>query len=244
MLDATRKGEHTLLIAPTGGGKTLAGFLPSMIELAHAPTGLPPQSIHTLYISPLKALAVDIHRNLETPITELELPIRAESRTGDTPHSKRERQRRRPPHILLTTPESLALLLSYEDADNLFKGLRFVIVDEIHALAGTKRGDLLSLGLARLTKLAPRSLRIGLSATVAWPDQLRAWLSPDADGHIVRLIEGIGGADPEVRIISTENEIPWSGHMAVHALPEVYDEIRKAETTLVFVNTRQYPLSG
>ncbi len=238
MLDATRKGEHTLLIAPTGGGKTLAGFLPSMIELAHAPTGLPPQSIHTLYISPLKALAVDIHRNLETPITELELPIRAESRTGDTPHSKRERQRRRPPHILLTTPESLALLLSYEDADNLFKGLRFVIVDEIHALAGTKRGDLLSLGLARLTKLAPRSLRIGLSATVAWPDQLRAWLSPDADGHIVRLIEGIGGADPEVRIISTENEIPWSGHMAVHALPEVYDEIRKAETTLVFVNTR------
>ncbi len=238
MLEAARKGEHTLLIAPTGGGKTLAGFLPSMTELVKTSTGEQPTSLHTLYISPLKALAVDIHRNLETPIAELELPIRAESRTGDTPHSKRQRQRQRPPHILLTTPESLALLLSYEDAESLFSGLRFVVVDEIHSLAGNKRGDLLSLGLARLTKLAPRSMRIGLSATVAWPDQLRAWLSPDADGRTVRLIEGSGGSEPDVRIISTKNEIPWSGHMAVHALPEVYDEIRKAETTLVFVNTR------
>ncbi len=238
MLEAARDGEHTLLIAPTGGGKTLAGFLPAMTELATSSAGEKPPSLHTLYISPLKALAVDIHRNLETPIAELDLPIRAESRTGDTPHSKRERQRRQPPHILLTTPESLALLLSYEDAENLFTGLRFVVVDEIHALAGTKRGDLMSLGLARLSQIAPFSLRIGLSATVAWPDQLRAWLSPDANGRSVRLIEGIGGCEPDVHILTTENDIPWSGHMAVHALPEVYNEIRRAETTLVFVNTR------
>ena len=238
MLRAAQNGEHTLLIAPTGGGKTLAGFLPSMIELVSAPTAKQPLSLHTLYISPLKALAVDIHRNLETPIAELNLPILAESRTGDTPHSKRQRQRQKPPHILLTTPESLALLLSYEDADKLFSGLRYIIVDEIHAMAGNKRGDLLSLGLARLAQLAPHSLRIGLSATVAWPGELRAWLSPNADRSAVRLVEGISGAEPNVRIISTENEIPWSGHMAVHALPEVYDEIRKAETTLVFVNTR------
>ena len=209
-----------------------------MIELVSAPAAIKPLSLHTLYISPLKALAVDIHRNLETPIAELNLPILAESRTGDTPHSKRQRQRQKPPHILLTTPESLALLLSYEDADKLFSGLRYIIVDEIHAMAGNKRGDLLSLGLARLAQLAPHSLRIGLSATVAWPGELRAWLSPNADRSAVRLVEGISGAEPNVRIISTENEIPWSGHMAVHALPEVYDEIRKAETTLVFVNTR------
>jgi ATP-dependent Lhr-like helicase len=146
------------------------------------------------------------------------LPILAESRTGDTPHSKRQRQRQKPFHILLTTPESLALLLSYEGADKLFCELRYIIVDEIHAMAGNKRGDLLSLGLARLAQLAPHSLRIGLSATVAWPDELHAWLPPTADRKAVQLVERVNGAEPDVRIISTENEIPWSGHMAVHAL--------------------------
>ena len=108
MLDAAKAGEDALLIAPTGGGKTLAGFLPSLVDIAqNKPAGL-----HTLYISPLKALAVDIERNLKSPITEMDLPITVETRTGDTPQRKRKRQRAKPPHLLLTTPESLALLLS------------------------------------------------------------------------------------------------------------------------------------
>ncbi|HTS90408.1 MAG TPA: ligase-associated DNA damage response DEXH box helicase [Stellaceae bacterium] len=231
LLKAARQGRSALLIAPTGGGKTLAGFLPSLVELAEAP----PDGLHTLYVSPLKALAVDIHRNLGMPIEELDLPIRLETRTGDTPHKKRERQRADPPHMLMTTPESLALLLSYEDAPAIFAGLRAVIVDELHALAGTKRGDLLSLGLARLARLSPEHRRIGLSATVAWPDDLAAYLSYGAP---VTRITGGAGAEPEASILDTGEPLPWAGHMAVHAIPAVMDAIRKHRTTLVFVNTR------
>jgi ATP-dependent Lhr-like helicase len=231
LLKAARQGRSALLIAPTGGGKTLAGFLPSLVELAEAPA----EGLHTLYVSPLKALAVDIHRNLAVPIEELALPIRLETRTGDTPHKKRERQRADPPHMLMTTPESLALLLSYEDSPAIFAGLRAVIVDELHALAGTKRGDLLSLGLARLARLAPSHRRIGLSATVAWPDDLAAYL---AYGAPVTRIVGGGGAEPEAAILDTGEPLPWAGHMAVHAIPAVMDAIRGHRTTLVFVNTR------
>src|SRR5579875_1181230 len=134
VLDAARGGESVLLIAPTGGGKTLAGFLPSLIDLARHPS----EGIHTLYVSPLKALATDIARNLTAPVQEMELPVRIETRTGDTPADRRKRQRERPPQILLTTPESLAILLSLEDAPALFAGLRSIVIDEIHALAGTK----------------------------------------------------------------------------------------------------------
>ncbi|MBM3599727.1 MAG: ligase-associated DNA damage response DEXH box helicase [Alphaproteobacteria bacterium] len=236
MVEAAHAGQSALLIAPTGGGKTLAGFLPSLIQLWEgAPSGL-----HTLYISPLKALAVDIHRNLEAPIAEMGLPIRAETRTGDTPHAKRQRQRARPPHILLTTPESLALLISYSDAPDLFKSLSCVVIDELHALAGTKRGELLALGLARIASLAPNCRRVALSATVARPDALRAWLSktgrdnPDA----VRQIVGREGARARVSILDSRERLPWSGHMAVHALAEVYREICRHGTTIVFVNTR------
>ena len=236
MLGAAAAGESALLIAPTGGGKTLAGFLPSLVELAERPR----EGLHTLYVSPLKALAVDIHRNLETPIAELRLPVRHETRTGDTPQARRERQRRRPPHLLMTTPESLALLLSYPDAPAMFAGLRCVIVDELHALAGTKRGDLLALGLARLAALAPRARRVGLSATVAEPLALSAWLSrtADADDPAVRLIVARGGAAPHIEILETRERLPWAGHLGLHALPEVYERIRGAGTTLVFVNTR------
>src|SRR5580704_16866851 len=177
MLAAARAGRSALLIAPTGGGKTLAGFLPSLVELAEAPR----EGLHTLYISPLKALAVDIQRNLERPIAELELPIRAETRTGDTPTLKRQRQREHPPQMLMTTPESLALLLSYPGAGEFFAGLSAVVVDELHALAGSKRGDMLALGLARLARLAPQARRVGLSATVAWPDELAAYLGGQVD---------------------------------------------------------------
>jgi ATP-dependent Lhr-like helicase len=236
MVQAAVDGASALLIAPTGGGKTLAGFLPSLIDLWERPrTGL-----HTLYISPLKALAVDIQRNLESPVAEMRLPLRAETRTGDTPEAKRRRQRAHPPHILMTTPESLALLLSYPDSPTIFAHLRAVIVDELHALAGGKRGDLLALGLARLARLAPAARRIGLSATVAEPAHLLAWLSRTgrADGGDVRLIAGRAGADADIAILDTRQRLPWAGHMALHALGEVYQEIRRHRTTLVFVNTR------
>lgn len=243
MIDTARQGAHVLLVAPTGGGKTMAGFLPSLLELAeqasggaNAATGA--DGLHTLYISPLKALTVDVHRNLERPIAEMDLPIRAETRTGDTPQSKRQRQRLRPPQLLMTTPESLALLLSYADAGRIFARLRCVIVDELHALVGTKRGDLLALGLARLQTLAPHCRRVGLSATVAHPDAVRAWLSPRATGDDVVIIQAGNGPPAETAILTVSNRIPWSGHMAVHALPLVYERICGAATTIVFVNTR------
>ncbi len=239
MLAAARAGSSALLIAPTGGGKTLAGFLPSLVELAERPT----DRLHTLYISPLKALTVDVQRNLMTPIAEMALPVRAETRTGDTPAHKRERQRERPPHILLTTPESLALLTSLPDAPRLFGALAVVVVDELHALAGTKRGDLLALNLARLTSLSPGVRRIGLSATVAFPDAIEAYLSPSgaADGpenEKVRRILGAAGPAPEIEILATREHLPWAGRMAAHAVAEIFEAIRRQGTTLVFVNTR------
>ncbi|WP_420560835.1 ligase-associated DNA damage response DEXH box helicase [Tepidicaulis sp.] len=231
-------GQSALLIAPTGGGKTLAGFLASLIELSEE--GAHPGGIHTLYISPLKALAVDVRRNLEIPIEEMGLDIRLETRTGDTPQNRRQRQRRDPPDILMTTPEQLALLLSYEDAPRLFSSLQCVVLDELHALANTKRGDLLALDLARLSALAPSMRRIGLSATVAEPDQLRRYLVPQVEGEERRsaLVKGEGGAVPEIGILTPEVRIPWSGHSARHALPAIYEEIRKNKTVLIFVNTR------
>ncbi len=235
MFDAPERAA--LLIAPTGGGKTLAGFLPSLVALADTPEDSKP-ALHTLYISPLRALAVDVRRNLETPVAEMGLHIRVEARTGDTPASRRARQREKPPHILMTTPESLALLLSYEDSDRLFGSLSTVIVDEVHSLAGTKRGDLLSLGLARLRALAPNGRRIGLSATVARPAELAAWLSPTAEAKDVRTIEGGNRRPAEISILVPEARIPWAGHMALYAMPEVYQAIKKGGTTLVFVNTR------
>jgi ATP-dependent Lhr-like helicase len=233
MLQAARKGRSALLIAPTGGGKTLAGFLPSLTEL----TLQPARGLHTIYISPLKALAVDVHRNVDTPIAEADLPIRAETRTGDTPQSKRQRQRSKPPHILMTTPESLALMLSYPDADRQFRHLRCVIIDEVHSLTGTKRGDLLSLGLARLAHLAPEARRVGLSATVAEPERLAAWLGSGMT-ETVKIIRGDPGIAPQIDILLPGARVPWAGHMAMHAIPDIYAAIRRARTAIVFVNTR------
>ncbi len=240
MVVAAQRDAHVLLVAPTGGGKTLAGFLPSLLDLADDAAGAcgDDDRLHTLYISPLKALTVDVHRNLERPIAEMDLAIRAETRTGDTPQAKRRRQRARPPQLLMTTPESLALLLSYADAGRMFARLRCVIIDELHALVGTKRGDLLALGLARLQTLAPRCRRVGLSATVAYPDELRAWLSPLAAGDDVVFVRAGDGPPADISILNASNRIPWSGHMAVHALPLVYERICEAATTIVFVNTR------
>ena len=198
------------------------------------------RGLHTLYISPLKALAVDIARNLETPIAEMGLPIKVETRTGDTPVSRRQRQRRYPPDILLTTPEQLALLLSSDDAPFLFSSLKRIVLDELHALVTSKRGDLLSLGLARLWRLAPQMRAIGLSATVAEPESLARFLVPQRDGtsEAADIVVAGGAAAPIVEMLDTSERLPWAGHSARHALNEVYDLIKRNKTTLVFVNTR------
>ncbi|MFH1554116.1 MAG: DEAD/DEAH box helicase, partial [Pseudomonadota bacterium] len=280
LLASARAGRSTLLIAPTGAGKTLAGFLPTLVELSEARSadvrarakaekkrpaeaadgkpGLPLASLplvgrvppprqsplHTLYISPLKALAVDIARNLEAPIAEMGLPIRVETRTGDTPASRRQRQRRDPPDILLTTPEQIALLLASKDADYLFSGLKRVVLDELHALVTSKRGDLLALALARLRAIAPGLQSVGLSATVAEPDDLRRYLvsqlpgEPDAKEALADLVIAKGGAAPDLSMLESLAVMPWASHTALHALPEVYALIAAHKTTLVFVNTR------
>jgi ATP-dependent helicase Lhr and Lhr-like helicase len=264
LLAKARAGRSVLLIAPTGGGKTLAGFLPTLVELHEASlreqrvplrtrmgggekklasTGRDvrrSQGLHTLYISPLKALAVDIARNLEIPVRQMGLPVRLETRTGDTPASKRQRQRRDPPDILLTTPEQLALLLASADAPYLFGTLKRVVLDELHSLVTSKRGDLLSLGLARLFALAPGLTTIGLSATVADPDELCRFLVPQPLQGRARadLVLAQAGAQPVVTMLDTEEHLPWAGHSARHALGEIYAHIKTHKTTLVFVNTR------
>ncbi len=228
-------GENALLIAPTGGGKTLAGFLASLIELREkaARSNHDRPALHTLYISPLKALATDVQRNLMTPVSEMGLPIRIESRTGDTPSHVRQKQRRSPPDILLTTPEQLALFLASDHAAEFFADLKCVIIDEIHAIAPSKRGDLLSLGLATLSNWAPNCRFIGLSATVHEPQVLADWLPGGG-----RVLQAGGGVSADVEILVSREDIPWAGHSGRFAVPEVYEAIMAASMALVFVNTR------
>ncbi|MBR2686645.1 MAG: ligase-associated DNA damage response DEXH box helicase [Aquamicrobium sp.] len=285
LLGQARAGRSMLLIAPTGAGKTLAGFLPSLTELATRPRRRPgerPRGVHTLYISPLKALAVDIERNLGKPVEEIGLPISIETRTGDTPAHKRQRQKLAPPDILLTTPEQLALLIASNGADRFFEDLRYIVLDELHSLVTSKRGHLLALGLARLRAFVPDLIAIGLSATVAEPDELRRWLVPQvplpspargvtglarpgssasALGEaksrgieapptstciparttrppMAGLITVAGGAKPDISILDSRERVPWSGHSARYAIPEIYEAIRQHKMTLLFVNTR------
>ena len=241
MIAKARAGCDALLIAPTGGGKTLAGFLPSLIELAERPASTEPRSVHTLYISPLKALAVDVHRNLEAPIAEMGLSISVEARTGDTSLAKRQRQREHPPDILMTTPEQLALFCAWPGSRAYFKDLSVVILDEIHALHGSKRGDLLNLALARLQRFSPRLRRVGLSATVNGPDMLRRWLAgqgTEGSPRMADLVLGAPGAPPVVDMLVSEGAAPWSGWTAKYAIPDVLAAIAGARTALVFVNTR------
>jgi ATP-dependent Lhr-like helicase len=200
MVEKGREGRDALLIAPTGGGKTLAGFLPSLIELSERPPANSPRGIHTLYISPLKALAVDVERNLMAPILEMGLSIVAESRTGDTGMARKQRQRVKPPDILLTTPEQLALFCAWEGARLYFENLACVIVDEIHAIHASKRGNLLALDLARLQVFAPNMRRVGLSATVDDPDVIRRWLGVSYDGEIKSSPPGGGGDRSEATV--------------------------------------------
>jgi ATP-dependent Lhr-like helicase len=255
LLQKAYQNRSALLIAPTGAGKTLAGFLPTLVELGSPSPNKEKSGIkmistghdlrrgrglHTLYISPLKALAVDIARNLDRPIADMNLPIKVETRTGDTPASRRQRQRRYPPDILLTTPEQLALLLSSDDAPFLFSSLKRIVLDELHALVTSKRGDLLALGLARLWQLAPQVTTIGLSATVADPESLCRYLVPQKQGEAraADLVIADAGAAPVVEMLDTRERLPWAGHSARHALGEIYDLIKCNKTTLMFVNTR------
>jgi ATP-dependent helicase Lhr and Lhr-like helicase len=265
MLELARIGRSALLVAATGAGKTLAGFLPTICELAEtlspSPSGeglgwgissqdahSPPPALplkgrgdfglHTLYVSPLKALAVDVQRNLLGPIEEMGLPIRVETRTGDTPSDRKARQRVKPPQVLLTTPESLSLLLSYPESPQMFEGLKTIVVDELHGFAKEKRGDLLSLSMSRLQALAPGLRRVGLSATISDPDAYRSWLAPDADMELVDLVIGDPGAEPDLSILIPEDKIPWAGHSGRHAIRDVMDLIEGHKTTLVFCNTR------
>jgi ATP-dependent helicase Lhr and Lhr-like helicase len=229
MLERTDEAA-TLLIAPTGGGKTLSGFLPTLQELGASPG----PGLHTIYVSPLKALAADIRRNLLVPIEGMGLNIRVEDRTGDTSQAQRKRQRVDPPHILLTTPESLALLLTYHAAERTFAGLKRVIVDEIHALAESKRGDQLMLALAKLDALAPGLRRVGLSATVEDPPALARFLTPGP----CPVIEADPGPDPDIAMLATDDPPPWAGGGGTYAIPAILREVARHKTTLIFHNTR------
>ncbi|OYU14260.1 MAG: DNA ligase-associated DEXH box helicase [Alphaproteobacteria bacterium PA4] len=234
MVAAARADRHALLVAPTGAGKTLAGFLATLAELAEQPG----EGLHTIYVSPLKALAADVQRNLLTPVTEIGLAIRVETRTGDTSSDRKKRQREDPPQILLTTPESLALLLSYPEAATMLAGVKCVIIDEIHAFATTKRGDQLNLALSRLQTLSPGLRRVGLSATIADPEAYQGWLAPDADASAVTLVTSEPGAAPRVDILIPEDRIPWAGHNGRWAARAVMRQIEQARLAIVFVNTR------
>ena len=242
LLGRAAAGRSVLLIAPTGAGKTLAGFLPSLVDLAVRGKRRPGEAhrgIHTLYISPLKALAVDIERNLSKPVDEMQLPVALETRTGDTPAHKRQRQKLKPPDILLTTPEQLALLIAAPDARTFFEGLRYVVLDELHSLVTSKRGHLLALGLARLRSFRPRLQAIGLSATVADPDALRRWLVGQRPaGAMADLITVEGGARPDVSVMDSQERVPWQGHSSRYAVPEIYETVKRHRMSLIFVNTR------
>ena len=241
MVAAANAGKHALLVAETGAGKTLAGFIPTLVDFCPSQLdgALPHDGLHTLYVSPLKALAHDVQRNLVTPVEEMGLKLRIETRSGDTPSDRKKRQRTKPPNILLTTPESLSLLLSYPDSFELFSGIKRVVVDEVHAFAAGKRGDLLALALSRLQAIAPDMQRVALSATVADPDQYLAWLAPWGDLDTTILVEGEQGAPAEVEILLPEEEqVPWGGHAGRWAIPQLYRHIQDNRTTLIFTNTR------
>ena len=227
MLEIATSGRHALLVADTGAGKTLGGFLPTLAEFCPSQGAVPGEGLHTLYVSPLKAFAHDVQRNLLAPIEELGLALRVEVRSGDTPSDRKARQRSRPPQVLLTTPESLSLLLSYSEAPTLFAGLKRVVIDEVHALAPTKRGHLLALGLARLQTLAPAMQRVALSATLAEPEEFRAWLAPGGQADSVDLVIGETGAPAELEILLPEEaRIPWSGHAAAWAVPQLIEKLK------------------
>ena len=226
------KRHSQLLIAPTGSGKTLSGFLPTLIELDSSEFS----GLHTIYVSPLKALASDIKRNLMIPIEEMGLNVRVEDRTGDTTAAIKRRQRVDPPHILLTTPESLALLISFPESKTLFANLKRIVVDEIHALVESKRGHQLVLAISRLQSLCANLRKIGLSATVDRPEEVANFISDNKAN--CPIIFAKSGMDPNISMLKTKTPPPWAGAGATYAIPDVLEKISDHKTTLIFHNTR------
>ncbi|MEQ9094860.1 MAG: ligase-associated DNA damage response DEXH box helicase [Phycisphaerales bacterium] len=229
-------GDSGLILVPTGSGKTYAAYLGALAELADA--GGSRRGLSILYISPLRALSRDIEQALQAPIDALDLPFTVESRTGDTSSTVRSRQRRSLPSILVTTPESLCLLLTQTDAEHRFSDLRTVIVDEWHELLSSKRGSQVELGLARLRRFAPEVRTWGLSATIANADDAAAALvGTSASPAIVR-----APIDRPVRVESLRpsniRRFPWAGHMGLAMLDDVLDYLDPDVPTLVFTNTR------
>ncbi|MEC7252331.1 MAG: ligase-associated DNA damage response DEXH box helicase [Pseudomonadota bacterium] len=230
LTNSDRKSQ--LLIAPTGSGKTLSGFLPTLIELDRVNFS----GLHTVYVSPLKALAADIKRNLMIPIEEMDLNIRVEDRTGDTTAKTKRRQRIDPPQILLTTPESLALLISFPEANALFANLERIIIDEIHALVENKRGHQLLLAISRLQSISKNLRKLALSATVDHPQEIAGFISENDNNCPIIFAEP--GPDPNISMLQTTASPPWSGAGATYAVPDVLEQISKHKTTLIFHNTR------
>lgn len=231
--DAIDKGESGLLQMPTGAGKTYAAFFGFLPKLGQGENGL-----QLLYITPLRALTRDLEKSIRLPVEDMDLPLIIETRTGDTKASVRAKQRKRLPHILLTTPESLALLLSYADARTLFSTLKGVIVDEWHELMGSKRGSLLELNLARLRGLSPGLQSWALSATIH--NSLEA--AQAINGLIVKphLITGERNRKLAIRTLlpDAEDNLPWAGHLGLKMLPKVLAELNPKESSLLFTNTR------
>jgi ATP-dependent Lhr-like helicase len=255
---AIATGAHTLILAPTGTGKTLAAFLWELNSLIKAGLKEPLGNfVHLLYISPLKALNNDIHRNLSAPLAELrrrfeeegiEFPeIRIAVRTGDTPASARARMLRKSPHILITTPESLNIMLTSIRGRGMFSGTRAVIVDEIHAIAGTKRGAHLALTLERLEELIQKPpQRIGLSATQRPLDEVARFLGgcesrddSEPDFRPVTVIDCGMNKQMEIAIESPVADLGnVGGSVWTSVTPLVLRHVKDSRTTLVFVNNR------
>jgi ATP-dependent Lhr-like helicase len=249
---AIQAGRPTLIAAPTGSGKTLAAFLAAIDRLIRDGLEAPlPDATQVLYVSPLKALSNDIHKNLELPLNGIrdallegglaDVPVRAQVRTGDTPATVRAAMKRHPPHILVTTPESLYLLLTSDSGRTMLSTVRSVIVDEIHALAGNKRGAHLTLSLERLARLTPTPpVRIGLSATQRPLETMACYLTGARDTDCTLIDTGHARAR-DLRIEVTGS--PLEALMANEVWGEIYDRLEQLvnehRTTIIFVNTRR-----
>ncbi|HSS11203.1 MAG TPA: DEAD/DEAH box helicase, partial [Acidimicrobiales bacterium] len=254
---AIGRGDHTLILAPTGSGKTLAAFLWTLDRLLTVPG----EGCRVLYVSPLKALSYDVERNLQAPLAgiaaeaerrgELVPPIKVATRTGDTPAEDRRRLAKHPPDILITTPESLYLLLTSQ-AQSVLASVEHVIVDEVHAVAGTKRGAHLALSLERLERLTAHApQRIGLSATQRPLDELARWLG--GKGRQVTIVDAGIRKPMELQVVVPVEEMGELGQPAMatngdpqdrssiwpHVYPKLLELIRSHRSTLVFVNSRR-----